>query len=38
MHIDKVRYKYVVVIPNETVEELGWKAGEELDNMVEGKN
>jgi bifunctional DNA-binding transcriptional regulator/antitoxin component of YhaV-PrlF toxin-antitoxin module len=32
------QYKYVIVIPNETVEELGWKAGEQLQNSVNGRN
>ena len=34
---DKPHYKHVIIIPNETVEELGWKVGEELKNSVEGK-
>jgi len=34
---DKVRHKYVIVIPNETVEKLGWGIGEELENSIEGK-
>ena len=34
---DKTRYKYVIIIPNETVQELGWKAGEELENNINGK-
>ena len=33
---ERTRYKYVVVIPNETVEELGWKEGEELNSKVSG--
>ena len=32
----KIRYKHVIVIPNETIEKLGWKAGEELENSVIG--
>jgi len=34
---DETRYKHVVVIPNETIKELGWKVGEELENSVKGK-
>lgn len=34
---DKTRYKHVVVIPNETVEKLGWNVGEELENSINGK-
>lgn len=34
---NKTRYKYVIVLPNETVEKLGWKAGEELDNSLRGE-
>ena len=34
---DKTRHKYVIVIPNETVEKLGWKIGEELENSINGK-
>lgn len=33
----KTRYKYVIVIPNETVKKLGWKGGEELENSVNNK-
>jgi len=33
----RVRYKYVIVISNETIEKLGWEAGEELENSVEEK-
>jgi len=33
---DRTRYKYVIVIPNETIKQLGWKVGEELDNSVKG--
>jgi bifunctional DNA-binding transcriptional regulator/antitoxin component of YhaV-PrlF toxin-antitoxin module len=29
--------KYVVVIPKEHIEELGWEAGEELDGQVQGR-
>ena len=28
---DKQYYKYVIVIPEETVKSLGWKEGEELE-------
>jgi len=31
---DKIRHKYVIVIPNETIEKLGWETGEELENSV----
>jgi len=34
---DKVRHKYVIVIPNETIEKLGWGVGEDLENSIEGK-
>lgn len=33
----KTRYKHVIVIPNETIKELGWKVGEKLENSVNGK-
>ena len=33
----KAHYKYLVIIPNKTVEELSWEAGEELENSVNGK-
>ena len=33
----KTQYKHVIVIPNGTVEKLGWKVGEELKNSVNGK-
>lgn len=33
----ETRYKHVIVIPNETVKELGLKAGEELENSVDGE-
>lgn len=29
--------KYVVVIPSEHIEELGWKAGQELEPEIKGK-
>ncbi len=28
---DKDYYKYIVVIPNKIIEEVGWKGGEDLD-------
>ncbi len=31
---DKEHYKHVVTIPEETIQELGWKAGEELEISV----
>ena len=34
---DKSRFKHVIVIPNNTIKKLGWKAGEELENSVNGK-
>lgn len=30
----KKHYKYVIVIPEEIVSQLGWKAGQELDGKV----
>lgn len=30
----KKHYKYVIVIPEEMVNQLGWKAGQELDGLV----
>jgi len=33
----KTCYKYVVVRPKDTIIELGWKSGEELNNSVQGK-
>ena len=32
---DKEHYKHVVTIPDETVERLGWKEGEELQQIIE---
>jgi bifunctional DNA-binding transcriptional regulator/antitoxin component of YhaV-PrlF toxin-antitoxin module len=34
---DKEYAKYVVVLPAESVEKLGWKEGQELENYVQGK-
>jgi bifunctional DNA-binding transcriptional regulator/antitoxin component of YhaV-PrlF toxin-antitoxin module len=34
---DKEHYKHVVTIPDETVERLGWKEGEELQQIIEEK-
>lgn len=34
---DKEYAKYVVVIPNEHIEELGWEEGQELQPEVKGK-
>ena len=33
---DKLYAKYVIVVPPKMVEELGWKAGEELEAEVKG--
>lgn len=33
----KTTYKYVIVIPNGTIEQLGWKVGGELENSIDGK-
>lgn len=33
---EKIRYKHVIVIPNGTVDKLGWKVGEELENSIDG--
>ena len=35
---DKEHYKHVVTIPDETVERLGWKEGEELQQIIEENN
>jgi bifunctional DNA-binding transcriptional regulator/antitoxin component of YhaV-PrlF toxin-antitoxin module len=32
---DKEHYKHVVIIPEELVEKLGWKTGEELKQIVQ---
>jgi bifunctional DNA-binding transcriptional regulator/antitoxin component of YhaV-PrlF toxin-antitoxin module len=32
---DKEHYKHVVTIPEETVEQLGWKEGDELEQTIE---
>ena len=32
---DRDHYKHVVTIPEETVEQLGWKEGEELEQIIE---
>lgn len=29
------KYKYVIVFPNEDIEKLGWKEGEELKGIIE---
>jgi len=34
---NKICYKYVIIIPKETIKKLDWKFGEELDSMVKGK-
>lgn len=34
---DKRYAKYVVVIPSDSVNELGWKEGQELQQQVQGK-
>jgi bifunctional DNA-binding transcriptional regulator/antitoxin component of YhaV-PrlF toxin-antitoxin module len=34
---DKEYSKYVVVIPPESVDKLGWKEGQELEEHVQGK-
>ncbi len=34
---DKVNYKYVLVVPSDIVEKLGWGIGEELKFTVDGK-
>ena len=33
----KTQFKHVIIIPNGTVEKLGWKVGEELENSIDGK-
>lgn len=36
--IEETEYaKYVVVIPHDCVEELGWKEGQELDSQIQGQ-
>lgn len=34
---DKEYSKYVIVIPNEHINELGWEEGQELEPQVQGK-
>lgn len=33
---DKTHYKYVVVIPQDVINDLGWEAGQELEIEVDG--
>lgn len=33
---DKTHYKYVVVIPQDVIADLGWEAGQELEIDIEG--
>lgn len=35
---DRAHYKYVVTVPSETVEELGWKEGNDLNLSVHGSS
>ncbi len=30
----ETKYKYVIVIPNEDIEKLGWREGEKLDGKI----
>ena len=32
---DKTHYKYVLIIPQEYISELGWVAGQELDTRID---
>ena len=34
----KLYHKFVVVLPNELIDKLGWKAGQELTQEVQGKS
>lgn len=34
---DRVNYKYVIVVPNDIIEKLGWSVGQELKMEVDGK-
>jgi bifunctional DNA-binding transcriptional regulator/antitoxin component of YhaV-PrlF toxin-antitoxin module len=34
---DKTHHKYVIIIPENIVNELGWKEGQELNIKIEGK-
>jgi len=33
---DKVHYKYVIVVPERVIKELGWKENQELASTVDG--
>jgi len=33
---DKTYYKYVLIIPEKTISELGWEDGQELGSQIEG--
>ena len=33
---DKTHYKFVLIIPQDVIAELGWSAGQELDMKVDG--
>ena len=35
---DKTQYKYIITIPEERVQELGWKEGSELKDSARGKS
>jgi bifunctional DNA-binding transcriptional regulator/antitoxin component of YhaV-PrlF toxin-antitoxin module len=35
---DKVRYKYLITLPEDVVIKLGWKPGGELKEFIDGKN
>lgn len=36
--IEEMEYaKYVVVIPRDSIDQLGWKEGQELDSQVQGE-
>lgn len=34
---DKTHYKFVLIVPQDVITELGWNAGQELDLKVDGK-
>lgn len=35
---DRIQYKYIITIPEDSIKELGWKEGSELKDSVKGKS
>ena len=33
---DKTHYKYVLIIPQDIISELGWREGQELNSQIDG--